>query len=177
MRRRVLEQRLAPRGAGRAQAEGGQLGQFQRHVVRDGGNHLGGRRAESDVGFKGRATPCKERKTGLGCANVSFRQDQRPGEQEEQGQLGQFQRHMVGGGVNHLGGRRGMVGCGFSCPRDPCGEEYSFRLDSVVFWWCFGGETGWGRGVIVSTLEGRRWSEPPCWVKQRAWPGRWPAQS
>ena len=33
--------------------------------------------AESDVyvGLTARATPCKERKTGLGCANVSFRQD------------------------------------------------------------------------------------------------------
>ena len=28
-----------------------------------------------------------------------------------------------------------------------------------------GGEIGEGAGVPVSTLEGRRWSEPPCWVE------------
>ena len=30
---------------------------------------------------------------------------------------------------------------------------------------CFGGEMGEGAGVPVSMLEGRRWSEPPCWVE------------
>ena len=39
--------------------------------------------------------------------------DLRPGEEGGWGHLGQFQRHMVGGGVNPLGGRRGGVGCGF----------------------------------------------------------------
>ena len=34
-------------------------------------------------------------------------------EEEGWGYFGQFQRHMVGSGVNHLGGRRGWVGCGF----------------------------------------------------------------
>lgn len=76
--------------------------------------------------------------------------------------MGQFQRHMVGGGVNHLGGRRGGVGCGFSGRGDPCGERNT-AFDSL--WWCFGGEIGEGAGVPVSTLEGRRWSEPPCWVE------------
>ena len=63
--------------------------------------------------------------------------------------MGQFQRHMVGGGVNHLGGRRGGVGCGFSGRGDPCGERNT-AFDSL--WWCFGGEMGEGAGVPVSTL-------------------------
>ena len=33
------------------------------------------------------------------------------------------------------------------------------------------GAKGVGTGAPVSRLEGRRWSEPPCWVEQRAWPG------
>ena len=37
--------------------------------------------------------------------------------------MGQFQRHMVVGGVDHPGGRRSGVGCGFSGPGDPCGER------------------------------------------------------
>ena len=85
------------------------------------------------------------------------------------------------GGVNHLGGRWGGAGSGLSGPGNPCGErDTAFdwtQLCQVDFRWRFGGETGGWAGVIVSTLEGRRWSEPPCWVEQRAWPGRWPAQS
>ena len=46
-------------------------------------------------------------------------------------QLGQFQRHMVGGGVDHLGGRRGGVGCGFGGPGDPCGERNT-AFDSTL---------------------------------------------
>ena len=55
----------------------------------------------------------------------------RPGEEGGWGQLGQFQRHMVGGGVNHLGGRRGGAGCGFSGPGDPCGERNT-AFDSTL---------------------------------------------
>ena len=62
-----------------------------------------------------------------------------PGEEGGWGQLGQFQRHVVGGGVNHLGGRRGGVVCGFSGRGDPCGERNT-AFDSL--WWCFGGEIG-----------------------------------
>ena len=54
-----------------------------------------------------------------------------PGEEGGWGQLGQFQRHMVGGGVNHLGGRRGGVGCGFGGPGDPCGERNT-AFDSTL---------------------------------------------
>ena len=54
-----------------------------------------------------------------------------PGEEGGLGQLGQFQRHVVGGGVNHLGGRRGGVGCGFSGPGDPCGERNT-AFDSTL---------------------------------------------
>ena len=45
--------------------------------------------------------------------------------------MGQFQRHVVGGGVNHLGGRRGGVGCGFSGPGGPCGER-NVAFDSTL---------------------------------------------
>ena len=55
------------------------------------------------------------------------------------------------------------------------GTQLSTRL--LLFLVVFGGEIGRGAGVPVSTLEGRRWSEPPCWVEQRVWPGQWPAQS
>ena len=61
---------------------------------------------------------------------MSFRQGWRPGEQEEQGQLGQFQRHVVGGGGNHLGGRRGRVRRWFNGPTDPLQRE-EFRLESA----------------------------------------------
>ena len=43
----------------------------------------------------------------------------------------QFQWHVVGGGVNHLGGRRGGVGCGFSGPGGPCGERNT-AFDSTL---------------------------------------------
>ena len=42
--------------------------------------------------------------------------------------MGQFQRHVVGDGINHLGGRRGGVGRGFSSPGDPCRKK---RLQKV----------------------------------------------
>ena len=59
--------------------------------------------------------------------------------------MGQFLRHMVGGGVNHLGGRRGGVGCGFSGPGDPCRERNTaFDSTLIVIRWCFGGEQGGG---------------------------------
>ena len=57
--------------------------------------------------------------------------DVRPGEEGGWGRLGQLPRHVVGGGVNHLGGRRGGVGCGFSDPGDPC-RERNTAFDSTV---------------------------------------------
>ena len=95
------------------------------------------------------------------------------------GELGQFRRHVVGGGVDHLGGRCDGVGRGFSGPGDPSVERGTQGFDStliaislylqVVFWTWFWKGIGEWRGGPVSTLEGRRWSEPPCWVEQRVW--------
>ena len=84
-----------------------------------------------------------EPRQGRGERRQAFFLDVWPGEEGGWGQLGQFQRHLVGGGVNHLGGRWGGVGCGFSGPGDPCGERNT-GLDFVVFWLCFEGTQGGG---------------------------------
>ena len=55
-----------------------------------------------------------------------------PGEEGGWDQLGQSQRHLVGGGVNHLGGRWGGVGCGFGGPGDPCGEGAQCSFSTFI---------------------------------------------